>query len=75
MQRTMHFEKEKTANVEKISIVGDSESMIKLKKNILRVAESRADTVLVHGESGSGKSLLPGRYTSGRSMRRIRLLK
>lgn len=58
MQRTMHFEKEKTANVEKISIVGDSESMIKLKKNILRVAESRADTVLVHGESGSGKELV-----------------
>ncbi len=42
----------------KVSIIGESDSMLKLKKNILRVAESRADTVLVHGESGAGKELV-----------------
>ena len=39
------------------TIVGDSEPMRRLKKILRRVAESKADTVLVHGESGSGKEL------------------
>ena len=58
MEKTAHFEKIKIVNVEKVSIVGESESMTKLKTNILRVAESRTDTVLVHGESGAGKELV-----------------
>jgi two-component system, NtrC family, response regulator AtoC len=41
-----------------VAIIGESESMMRLKKNIRRVAESRADTVLVHGESGAGKELV-----------------
>jgi len=38
-------------------IIGASEPMVRLKKIIHRVAESKADTVLVHGESGAGKEL------------------
>ncbi len=44
-------------NKDEFNIVGDSEPMRRLKKIIRRVAESKADTVLVHGESGSGKEL------------------
>jgi two-component system response regulator AtoC len=46
-----------TESKDEFNIVGDSEPMRRLKKIIRRVAESKADTVLVHGESGSGKEL------------------
>jgi transcriptional regulator with GAF, ATPase, and Fis domain len=42
---------------EEFMIVGESEPMRRLKKILRRVAESKADTVLVHGESGAGKEL------------------
>jgi two-component system, NtrC family, response regulator AtoC len=39
------------------TIIGESDPMRRLKKILRRVAESKADTVLVHGESGAGKEL------------------
>lgn len=47
----------KPVPAEEFLIIGESEPMRKLKKILRRVAESKADTVLVHGESGSGKEL------------------
>lgn len=47
----------KPVPTEDFAIVGESEPIRKLKKILRRVAESKADTVLVHGESGSGKEL------------------
>ena len=38
-------------------IIGESESMLSLRKKIRSVASSKADTVLIHGESGAGKEL------------------
>ena len=40
------------------TIVGESLPITHIKKIIHRVAESKADTVLIHGESGSGKELV-----------------
>lgn len=45
-----------TSNQE-FKIIGESEEMASLRKKIRRVASSKADTVLVHGESGAGKEL------------------
>jgi transcriptional regulator with GAF, ATPase, and Fis domain len=42
---------------EEFKIIGESESMQSLRRRIKRVAGSKADTVLVHGESGAGKEL------------------
>lgn len=39
------------------NIVGNSPPMVLLRRMIERVANSKADTVLIHGESGSGKEL------------------
>jgi len=39
------------------TIVGDSHPMRQLKRMLERVAKSKADTVLIYGESGSGKEL------------------
>ncbi len=40
-----------------VHIVGEAPSMDRLRQQLRRVAESRADTVLVCGETGSGKEL------------------
>jgi two-component system response regulator AtoC len=42
---------------EEFRIIGDSETMQNLRRKLRRVAGSKADTVLVHGESGAGKEL------------------
>lgn len=47
--------KEKTR--EPFTIIGESAPMQRLKKKIERVAKSKTDTVLIFGESGSGKEL------------------
>jgi two-component system response regulator AtoC len=44
-------------SVEPFTIVGDSQPMRKLRRMLDRVAKSKADTVLICGESGSGKEL------------------
>lgn len=42
---------------EPFTIIGESASMHRLRKKIERIAKSKADTVLIYGESGSGKEL------------------
>lgn len=42
---------------EPFTIIGDSAPMQRLRKKLERIAKSRTDTVLIFGESGSGKEL------------------
>lgn len=42
---------------EPVNIIGASPVMQKLKDRLKKVAASRADTVLIHGDTGSGKEL------------------
>lgn len=51
------FRAEPPKKSEEFTIVGESDPMRRLKRILRRVAESKADTVLVHGESGAGKEL------------------
>lgn len=57
MQNTSrHIDQEVSAS-QNFTIIGDSDAMTRVKKIICRVAESKADTVFIHGESGAGKEL------------------
>lgn len=42
---------------DEFKIIGEADAMQSLRRKIRRVATSKADTVLVHGESGAGKEL------------------
>ncbi len=42
---------------EPFTIIGDSNPMQRLRRKLERIAKSKADTVLIYGESGSGKEL------------------
>ena len=42
---------------EPFTIIGESAAMQRLRKKLERIAKSKADTVLIFGESGSGKEL------------------
>ena len=57
MQNTSRHIEQEVSPSQNFAIIGDSEAMTRLKKIIRRVAESKADTVFIHGESGSGKEL------------------
>ena len=51
------------------TLIGDSDAMTKVRSLILKIAESDAATVLVQGESGSGKDLVAKaiHYSSARA--------
>ncbi len=55
-RRVKQFEGREKAR-EALNIIGDSLPMQRLRKKIDRIAKSKADTVLIFGESGSGKEL------------------
>ena len=57
MQNTSRQIDQEVSASQNFAIIGDSDAMCRLKKIICRVAESKADTVFIHGESGSGKEL------------------
>lgn len=43
--------------IEPFTIIGDSQPMQRLRKKLEKIAKSKADTVLIYGESGAGKEL------------------
>lgn len=43
--------------LEPFIIIGDSQPMQRLRKKLEKIAKSKADTVLIYGESGAGKEL------------------
>lgn len=55
-QRVKQFEGQEKS-LEPFTIIGNSQPMQRLRKKLERIANSRADTVLIYGESGSGKEL------------------
>lgn len=57
LRRRIQQLESKEKPLEPFQIIGDSRPMERLRNTLRRVAESRADTVLILGESGSGKEL------------------
>ncbi len=57
LRRRIQLLESREKGYEPFDIIGSSLATEKLRKTLKRVAESKADTVLVLGESGSGKEL------------------
>jgi two-component system, NtrC family, response regulator AtoC len=47
----------KSKTKDKLTMIGDSPKMTKLKHQLERIAKSKTDTVLIYGETGTGKEL------------------
>lgn len=47
-----------TSPASTLSLIGEHPSIVALRKLITRVARSKANTVLIYGETGTGKGLV-----------------